>query len=67
MDSPTREWADVLVDHKGERWRVRVVLEGRSEPLEYPGMMIGELFGAGEHRKRRFRSKQAPYVIDPGL
>ncbi|MEU9111076.1 hypothetical protein AB0D04_04550 [Streptomyces sp. NPDC048483] len=48
---PGREYADVLVAHRGGRWRVRIELEGREEPLEFPGMAIGELFGEGKHRE----------------
>ncbi|MGH4031185.1 hypothetical protein ACQB60_19870 [Actinomycetota bacterium Odt1-20B] len=50
VEAPGRAHADVLVEHRGEVWRVRVQLEGRSEPLEFPGMVIGELFGEGRHR-----------------
>ncbi|MFF0723619.1 hypothetical protein [Streptomyces sp. NPDC004134] len=48
---PSRRWADVLVEHRGEEWRVRVALQGRTEPIEFPGMAIGELFGEGRHRR----------------
>jgi hypothetical protein len=48
---PGRAYADVLVAHRGGRWRVRIELEGREEPLEFPGMAIGELFGEGRHRE----------------
>lgn len=48
---PSREWADVLVEHHCEQWRVRVALRGRTEPIESPGMVIGELFGEGRHRR----------------
>ncbi|WP_189784509.1 hypothetical protein [Streptomyces capitiformicae] len=51
VDAPTREWADVLVEHRGEHWRVRVELEGRERPIEFPGMEIGELFGEGGYEK----------------
>ncbi|MEU4997315.1 hypothetical protein [Streptomyces sp. NPDC021622] len=49
IESPTRQYADVLVEHKDTTWRVRVQLEGRQEPLEFPGMTIGELFGENRH------------------
>ncbi|MFC7303356.1 hypothetical protein ACFQVC_03890 [Streptomyces monticola] len=52
VESPGRSHAEVLVEHRGGRWRVRVDLEGRTEPLESPGMVIGELFGEGGHRDR---------------
>lgn len=65
VDAPTREWADVLVEHQGERWRVRVTLEGRERPIEFPGMEIGELFGEGDYR--RFLLKGTTDVLDAGV
>ncbi|MGW1375025.1 hypothetical protein ACWD6P_12235 [Streptomyces sp. NPDC002446] len=66
VDAPSREWADVLVEHRGERWRVRVALEGRTEPIEFPGMVIGELFGEGGHRQLVVE-EGAPDLVDPGI
>ncbi|MET9850127.1 hypothetical protein [Streptomyces ossamyceticus] len=65
VDAPTREWADVLVEHRGEPWRVRVALEGRERPVEFPGMEIGELFGEGDHR--RFLLDGTTDVLDAGV
>jgi hypothetical protein len=65
LDAPTREWADVLVEHRGEQWRVRVALEGRERPVEFPGMEIGELFGEGDYR--RFLLDGTTDVLDAGV
>ncbi|SPF05344.1 hypothetical protein [Streptomyces sp. MA5143a] len=65
VDAPTREWADVLVEHRGEQWRVRVALEGRERPVEFPGMEIGELFGEGDFR--RFLLPGTTDVLDAGV
>jgi hypothetical protein len=65
VDAPTREWADVLVEHRGEPWRVRVALEGRERPVEFPGMEIGELFGEGDYR--RFLLDGTTDVLDAGV
>ncbi|GAA0648621.1 hypothetical protein GCM10009535_28060 [Streptomyces thermocarboxydovorans] len=62
VESPGREYADVLVEHGGKRWRVRVKLEGREEPLQFPGMAIGELFGEGGHR-----DAERGGVVDAGI
>ncbi|WP_326797806.1 hypothetical protein OG946_22305 [Streptomyces sp. NBC_01808] len=35
----------------GSSGRVRVALQGRTEPIGFPGMVIGELFGEGGHRR----------------
>ncbi|MGW1894214.1 hypothetical protein ACWCP6_28825 [Streptomyces sp. NPDC002004] len=51
LQVPGPEYVDVLVAHRGCRWRVRIELQGRKEPLEFPGMAIGELFGEGRHRE----------------
>ncbi|WP_327706781.1 hypothetical protein OG530_38885 [Streptomyces decoyicus] len=65
VEAPSREWADVRVEHRGQQWRVRVTLEGRTEPIEFPGMVIGELFGEGEHRKMVVEGE--PDLVDPGI
>ncbi|TGB16093.1 hypothetical protein [Streptomyces sp. MZ04] len=65
VDVPTREWAEVLVEHHGERWRVRVALEGRTEPIEFPGMVIGEMFGEGRFRQMLVQGMEN--VLDPGI
>ncbi|MET7381511.1 hypothetical protein ABZT08_22280 [Streptomyces sp. NPDC005526] len=44
------DWVDVLLEHRDGRWRVRIRLEGRDEPLRFPAMALGELFGEGGHR-----------------
>ncbi|WP_159030111.1 hypothetical protein [Kitasatospora albolonga] len=62
---PSPEWAEVLVEHRGDAWRVRVALDGRSEPIEFPGMVIGELFGEGDHRKWLVEGE--PKLVDPGI
>ncbi|TGA94492.1 hypothetical protein [Streptomyces sp. MZ04] len=49
IDAPSTAWADVVVEHAGKRWRVRVRLERRDEPIEYPGMNLAEMFGEGRH------------------
>ncbi|PZH15343.1 hypothetical protein C1I97_08405 [Streptomyces sp. NTH33] len=48
--APSRVWADVVVEHGGARWRARVPLERRRESIEYPGMVLGEMFAEGRHR-----------------
>ncbi|MFJ6786196.1 hypothetical protein [Streptomyces angustmyceticus] len=65
VEAPSREWADVLVEHRGQQWRVRVTLEGRTEPIEFPGMVIGELFGEGGHRKLLVEGE--PGLVDAGI
>ncbi|MFG2212160.1 hypothetical protein [Streptomyces sp. NPDC048638] len=65
LNAPSREWADVLVEHRGRQWWVRVALEGRAEPIGFPGMVIGELFGEGEHRKMAVEGE--PDLVDPGI
>ncbi|MFI0778089.1 hypothetical protein [Streptomyces sp. NPDC021212] len=65
VEVPSRRWADVLAEHRGERWRVRVALEGRTEPIEFPGMVIGELFGEGRHRTLAVEG--ASRLLDPGI
>ncbi|WP_063734325.1 hypothetical protein [Streptomyces sp. RTd22] len=62
VEAPSRRWAEVLTEHHGERWRVRVALEGRTEPIEFPGMVIGELFGEGRHRELA-----ESHLVDPGI
>ncbi|WP_154685998.1 hypothetical protein [Streptomyces himastatinicus] len=62
VEVPSRQWAEVLTEHHGERWRVRVALEGRTEPIEFPGMVIGELFGEGRHRELA-----ESHLVDPGI
>lgn len=49
ITAPSRSWADVIVEHGGSRWQARVQLEGRREPIEYPGTTLGEMFGEGRH------------------
>ncbi|MGW7056735.1 hypothetical protein [Streptomyces sp. NPDC054887] len=49
ITAPSRSWADVIVEHGGTQWRARVPLEGRHEPIEYPGMTLAEMFGEGRH------------------
>jgi hypothetical protein len=49
IDAPSRRWADVLVAHGGTVWRARVPLEGRTEPIEQPGLVLAELFGERRH------------------
>ncbi|QLH21635.1 hypothetical protein [Streptomyces sp. Rer75] len=65
VEAPSRRWADVLTEHHGERWRVRVALEGRTEPIEFPGMAIGELFGEGRHRTLAVEGE--PHLVYPGI
>lgn len=65
VEAPSRRWADVLTEHRGERWRVRVALEGRTEPIEFPGMVIGEVFGEGRHRTLAVEGQ--PHLVDPGI
>jgi hypothetical protein len=65
VEAPSRQWADVLAEHQGELWRVRVALEGRTEPIEFPGMVIGELFGEGQHRELAVEGESN--LVDPGI
>ncbi|MGW0731454.1 hypothetical protein [Streptomyces sp. NPDC002851] len=62
IDVPGRDYADVLVQHKGVQWRVRVQLEGRTDELDQTGMHIAETFGEGEYH--RLADKHDPHLID---
>ncbi|GLF94093.1 hypothetical protein [Streptomyces yaizuensis] len=62
VDIPGRAWADLGVTHGGERWRVRVALEGGAEPIEFPACFIGELFT--ERRHTRYLVPVAGNLVD---
>ncbi|WP_251096259.1 hypothetical protein [Streptomyces sp. Caat 7-52] len=51
INAPSRSWADLMVEHGGARWRVRVPLDRRREPIENPGMVLGEMFAEGRHHE----------------
>ncbi|MFF8958827.1 hypothetical protein [Streptomyces sp. NPDC014894] len=62
VDAPSRSRADLLVAHAGARRRVRVALEGRTEPIENAAMFVGELFGEGRHT--RYAADGAGDLVD---
>ncbi|MBH1937263.1 hypothetical protein I5Q34_23840 [Streptomyces sp. AV19] len=51
VESPLPDWCDVLVRHGDTAYRVRIALADRTEPLDFPGMYLRDMFAEGRHRK----------------
>lgn len=51
VEAPEPGWCDVLVRDGDTAYRVRIGLAGRTEPLDFPGMYLLELFAEGRYRR----------------
>ncbi|GAA2251695.1 hypothetical protein GCM10010232_44730 [Streptomyces amakusaensis] len=52
VEAPEPDWCDVLVLDGDSRYRARLRLAGRDEPLDFPGMYLRDLFAEGRWRDR---------------
>ncbi|MEV6319246.1 hypothetical protein [Streptomyces sp. NPDC051776] len=50
IEAPESQWCDVLLRDGDTAYRVRILLTGRDEPLDFPGMYLRDMFTEGRHR-----------------
>ncbi|MEV0323812.1 hypothetical protein ACIBKX_11240 [Streptomyces sp. NPDC050658] len=63
VEAADRAHADVLVAHAGRPWRVRVLLEGRGEPLGEVSMEMAEMFGEGDYERHQVKGEPGVIVF----
>ncbi|MFI2029001.1 hypothetical protein [Streptomyces buecherae] len=62
LAAPEPDWCDVLIRDGDTRLQARVQLADRSEPLDFPGMYLRDLFAEG--RASHYIADGSPKVVD---
>ncbi|GGX10414.1 hypothetical protein GCM10010297_35000 [Streptomyces malachitofuscus] len=58
LEAPEADWCDVLVLDGDSRYRVRIALANRRDPLDFPGIYLRDMFAEG-----RYRTYLAPGLV----
>ncbi|MGW6457393.1 hypothetical protein ACWF94_15970 [Streptomyces sp. NPDC055078] len=51
VEAPEAAWCELGIRDGDTAYRVRIALTDRTEPLDFPGMYLLELFAEGRHRE----------------